>query len=183
MIQDAPDLSQYVSLDCEASGLEPPARTYPVSVGLCFPDLTTRHWLIRPAEAWLDWPWDPAAETIHGISRELLQSKGLPVEQVAVELADVVAGRTCVSDSDRDIGWIRTLYRAAGQDGAPFPHQEWHNVLEATAKARVSSAIAGLALIDDAVHGARRRFPPTHRADEDARTVMATLRLIAGLDP
>ncbi|NUB11261.1 hypothetical protein GAY28_00245 [Azospirillum brasilense] len=182
MIRDVPDLSQYVSLDCEASGLEPRELTFPVSVGVCLPDLTTRHWLIRPTQEWLDWPWDPVAEGIHGISRDMLLGEGLPVEQVAAELTEVVAGRTCVSDSDRDLGWIRTLYRAAGQDGAPFPHQEWYDVLEATAKARVSSAIAGLALIDDAVHGARRRYPPTHKADEDARTVMATLRLIAGLD-
>ncbi|KAA0677683.1 hypothetical protein [Roseomonas genomospecies 6] len=182
MTQGVPDLSRYVALDCEASGLEPRELTFPVSVGVSFSDLTTRHWLIRPAKEWLNWPWDPAAEAIHGISRDMLLAEGLPVEQVAAELADVVAGRTCVSDSDRDIGWIRTLYRATGQHGAPFPHQEWYDVLERIAKTKVSGPIAGLALIDDAVNGARRRYPPTHKADEDARTVMATLRLIAGID-
>lgn len=182
MTQDVPDLSQYVSLDCEASGLEPPARTFPVSVGLCFPDLTTCHWLIRPIQEWLDWRWDPAAQAIHGLDRDTLTGYGLPVEQVARKLTDAVGDRICVSDSPHDLRWIRTLYRATGQPKPPIRHEEWFDALATVAKTKTDNPTKCLALIDDAVNEANRRQPMTHRADSDAQTNMLELRLLAGLD-
>jgi hypothetical protein len=54
--------------------------------------------LIRPAACWDD--WSPAAEKLHGLSRDLLEREGEAVENVAHRLLDALGADGAVIASD-----------------------------------------------------------------------------------
>jgi hypothetical protein len=170
-----PDL---VFLDVESSGLRP--GSFPVEVGLSDDALASRSWKIRPLPAWTS--WDPAAEALHGLSRDGLGRDGLEVSAVARELALAVGGRVAVSDApDWDGEWLDLLYAAAGSARpfalvgieaavlCPGPDEPPGEALERAAAWAQGLAVAG------------GRFPHIHRAGDDARGLAAAWR--AAADP
>ena len=66
-------------VDVEASGFG--RASYPIEVGFVLPNGHSFCSLIYPEPEWTH--WDPQAETIHHISRELLLKKGHPACEVA----------------------------------------------------------------------------------------------------
>ena len=106
---DAQDLPAFI--DVEASGLG--RGSYPIEIGICLPDGSSRCWLIRPATHWH--AWDPAAERIHRLSRGLLMTHGRAIRSVAEELNAVLAGQVVYSDAwGNDMPWVAALFDEAG---------------------------------------------------------------------
>jgi hypothetical protein len=99
-------------LDIEASGFG--RGSYPIEVGFVLPDGDGDCMLIRPIDAWLH--WDPAAESLHHISRETLLRHGQPVSAVVDRLEAQLRGRVVYSDGwGHDYSWLAALYEAAGR--------------------------------------------------------------------
>ncbi|MDT8992373.1 hypothetical protein RQP54_15985 [Curvibacter sp. APW13] len=97
-------------LDIEASGLG--RKSYPIEVGLALPDGQAFCTLVRPESDWTH--WDPQAEQVHGIQRELLHTHGRPALEVAKALNERLAGMTVYSDGwANDYSWIGLLFDAA----------------------------------------------------------------------
>ena len=97
-------------LDIEASGFG--RKSYPIEVGVVMPDGQTFCTLVRPESDWTH--WDPQAEQVHGIARDLLHSRGRPVAEVAQTLNERLAGQTVYSDGwANDYSWIGILFDAA----------------------------------------------------------------------
>lgn len=98
-------------IDIEASGFG--SESYPIEVGVALGDGSKYCSLISPTPGWTH--WDPKAERIHRISRELLEQHGRPVRQVADKLNRLLTGKTLFSDGwVVDKPWLTTLYHAAG---------------------------------------------------------------------
>ncbi len=72
--------------------------SYPIETGLVLGDGRTFCRLIRPLPQWEH--WDPAAERMHGIRRELLHRRGIPPEDMAEELNRRLGRQSVYSD-----GW------------------------------------------------------------------------------
>ncbi len=97
-------------LDVEASGFG--RGSYPIEIGFVEPAGALFCSLVRPAPGWVH--WDPAAETLHGISRELLQRHGRPVDWVAAELNRRLAGQIVYCDGwAHDYPWVARLFDEA----------------------------------------------------------------------
>ena len=98
-------------IDVEASGFG--AGSYPIEVGVAFPDGKSWCGLIRPEPGWSH--WDPAAEAVHHISREILASRGKLARDVALDLNRLLAGQTIYSDAwGNDRSWLARLFDATG---------------------------------------------------------------------
>lgn len=99
-----------IIIDVEASGFG--RGSYPIEIGLALSQGDTRCFLIQPAEHWTH--WDSNGERLHGITRELLHSRGLPIVEVAKELNRLLAGQTVYSDGwGVDSAWIGKLFDEA----------------------------------------------------------------------
>lgn len=123
-----------VFLDFEASSLG--RHSYPIEVAWVFEDGSGESHLIRPMPDWTDWA--VAAETIHGISRDMLAAEGRPVDEVARRMVDVLSGHDLhASAPSWDGKWLSTLLRAAG-----LPRHALR--LRDTEAARFDAAIAAL---------------------------------------
>lgn len=97
-------------IDLEASGFG--SESYPIEVGFVLNDGKKFCTLISPAPGWTH--WDTKAEAIHHISKEILNTNGKPVEQVAAELNSLLSGRILYSDGwVVDKPWLTTLFYAA----------------------------------------------------------------------
>lgn len=98
-------------LDFEASSLG--KHSFPIDVAWVFEDGRAASRLIRPAEGWVD--WSAEAEAIHGISRQMLQRDGQPVDQVAAEMVEALAGHDLYASAPSwDGKWLSVLLRAGG---------------------------------------------------------------------
>lgn len=147
-------------LDFEASSFD----GYPIEVAISTADGEILSWLIRPAPGWTD--WSPKAETLHGISREMLVLDGTGVRDVARQLNLALADRVAYSDSPEFDGrWCRELFEAAGEEmlfsighaGAVIPDVPRRN-------AKIERE-------------ARRRAGPPHRAGRDVAFLVELYRL------
>lgn len=170
-------LDGILCLDFEASALARGSWPIEVAVADCTSG-ATRSWLIRPLDVWLAADvWDPAAQAVHGIAREELLASGLPVEQVAQELADACRDGLVLADGGvHDRYWLAVLYDAIGRE-PPFALGDFHDhavALALRAARDPQRAIASSEL------EAQIRFPRTHRAAADARSLAESLRLVAG---
>ncbi|MBL4607378.1 MAG: hypothetical protein JKY01_06055 [Pseudomonadales bacterium] len=97
-------------IDVEASGFG--AGSYPIEVGVVLSDRTTHCYLIQPEAEWTH--WSAEAESLHGISRELLMEKGQPAREVGECLNRILLGQTVYSDAwNYDFSWVGKLYDAA----------------------------------------------------------------------
>jgi hypothetical protein len=98
-------------IDFEASSLC--RRAYPIEVAWVFEDGRSEGYLIAPIEKWTD--WDPAAEAIHGISREQLSREGVSADVVAKRLVDALDGHEVFASAPSwDAKWLSALLRSAG---------------------------------------------------------------------
>lgn len=150
-------------LDIEASGFG--RNSYPIEVGYVLPDGESFCTLIRPEPEWTH--WDPAAEDLHHIPRDLALSRGRSVVEVARLLNERLAGRTLYTDGwANDYTWLAALYEAA--EMAPgFRIENLHALLREgeadrwhLVKQQVSEEL-----------GVQR-----HRASADARLLQLTLQ-------
>jgi hypothetical protein len=179
MIDPAPSretAQPIAALDFEASSLPGPG-SYPIEVGIAFAaDGATRSWLIRPELGWAAVGiWDPAAERLHGLTRDTLKRDGQPVEEVTVELAAAVAGHAVVSDAATADGyWLQMLYAATGRK-PPFRIAPLAPLLKDIIAATGDAAAGD---IERAAALALQRFPERHRAGPDARRLAEIIRIL-----
>ena len=103
-------LKEPLILDIEASGFG--AQSYPIEVGLAMQNDKRYCRLIKPQKNWRF--WSDEAQSVHGITRELLEKKGEHAVKVAGELNKLLAGRTVYSDAwVVDEPWVIKLFEAA----------------------------------------------------------------------
>ena len=102
-----------IIIDVEASGFG--TGSYPIEVGVALDDDTKFCSLIHPAPQWEH--WDDAAEKVHRIARELLQTHGRPVREVAARLNSLLEGKTLYTDAwVVDKPWLTALFYEAGMN-------------------------------------------------------------------
>lgn len=96
-----------IIIDIEASGFG--AEGYPIEVGVVFEDGSTFCSLITPAPEWTH--WDAEAEQVHRVARDILETYGRSVQEVAVTLNDMLRGKTAYSDGwEVDKPWLSALF-------------------------------------------------------------------------
>lgn len=99
-----------IFIDFEASSLDLIA-SYPIEVGVCFPDGEVKSWLIKPHVLWSD--WSEKAARIHGISKEELENDGTEISQVIKELNDILQDKIVYCDAwTFDSFWLHRLYKS-----------------------------------------------------------------------
>lgn len=97
-------------LDIEASGFG--RGSYPIEVGFCGANGALFCALIQPESDWQH--WDPSAEALHGITRELLRRHGRPARWMAEQLNARLGGQTVYCDGwGQDYPWLSRLFDAA----------------------------------------------------------------------
>jgi hypothetical protein len=150
-------------LDIEASGFG--RNSYPIEVGYVLPDGQAFCTLIRPEPEWTH--WDPAAERLHRISRDLVLTRGRPATEVARLLNARLLGQTVYSDGwANDYSWIGALF----------------DVAEMTPGFRVENLRALLQEAEaDRWHAVKQQITEElgmqrHRASTDARVLQLTLQ-------
>ncbi len=106
-----PTVSEPLILDVEASGFG--ATSYPIEIGLALDDGQKYCSLIMPAPDWTH--WDDEAEKVHRVPRDILETYGKPMKEVAEQMNELLAGKTVYTDGwVVDKPWITTLFHAAG---------------------------------------------------------------------
>ncbi|MBK7049745.1 MAG: hypothetical protein KBF98_08715 [Rhodoferax sp.] len=149
-------------VDVEASGFG--RASYPIEVGFVLPNGHSFCSLIYPEPEWTH--WDPQAETIHHISRELLLKKGHPACEVAHLLNSQLRGQTVYTDGwANDYSWLGRLFDVA--DLSPAFKLENLRVLLKEDEAERWHAVKS--------EVAHERGPQRHRASADARLLQLTL--------
>jgi len=149
-------------LDIEASGLG--RGSYPIEVGFVAADGGLFCSLVRPEPDWRH--WDPAAEALHGISRELLQRHGRSAAWMAEQLNERLAGQTVYCDGwGQDYPWLARLFDAAGQRPR-FRLDDLRRLLSEAEARRWHE-------VTDAVR--QREQLTRHRASSDARVLRLAL--------
>ncbi len=99
-----------VILDFEASGFG--SGSYPIEVGVALPDSSTHCRLIRPEPEWIH--WDVQAQSVHGITREILLERGHDVRECCQLLNEWLGGKTVYSDAwGHDSSWLHLLFDVA----------------------------------------------------------------------
>lgn len=166
-----------IFLDFEASSLG--RDSYPIEVGWAAEDGTAEAHLIRPSPQWTD--WDPAAESVHRLTRARLLAEGEPHEAVARRALDALGRQEVfVSAPSWDGKWMSVLLRAAGLPrhalrlrDADEAHQE---VVREILGERVEDR--ALAAILAAAHAEVEADPPQHRALADALRELQVWRAV-----
>lgn len=98
-------------LDIEASGFG--RASWPVEVGYVLADGRSHCTLVRPPPHWTH--WDPAAEGLHGITRQQALDHGREPREVARRLNEHLAGQTVYCDGwAHDYAWLAALFDEAG---------------------------------------------------------------------
>lgn len=98
-------------IDVEASGFGP--HGYPIEVGLALEPGIKFCRLIAPAPEWTH--WDAAAEAVHRVPRDILETYGQPATQVALDLNEVLGNSTVYSDGwGVDRPWLIQLFNRVG---------------------------------------------------------------------
>jgi hypothetical protein len=154
-------------LDMEASGFG--RDSYPIEVGFVLGDGRTWCTLIRPADGWTH--WDPAAERLHGISRDVVLRHGREVGLVAAQLNHELAGQTLYCDGwAHDYAWLNRLFDAA--DAVPAFRLD-------SLRSRLDEVEA------DRWHGVKQQVASEmpavrHRASTDAKLLQMTWQRLRG---
>lgn len=152
-----------VVLDVEASGFG--RHSYPIEIGFVQADGQSFCTLVRPEPSWTH--WDPTAEEVHHIPREVLVKRGRPVDEVARLLNRHLRGLTVYSDGwANDYSWLGRLFDTA--DLVPAFRLENLRLLLQEHEA-------------DQWHDVKRQVleetgPQRHRASADARVLQLTLQ-------
>lgn len=98
-------------VDVEASGFG--GESYPIEIGIALEGGAKFCTLIMPAPDWNH--WDDDAEKVHRVSRDILETYGKPMKDVAMFLNEILEGKTTYTDGwvvDRP--WLTILFHAAG---------------------------------------------------------------------
>lgn len=159
-------------IDFEASSLG--RHGYPIEVAWVLENGNSETFLIAPIEKWTD--WDPAAEAIHGISREQLNREGVATDVVANRLVDALQGHEVFASAPSwDGKWLSALLRSAG-----LPRHAVRISDTDTALTQLAAALLAPFLPSSEVHRATRQIVaeatshfagrrPAHRALPDAQ--------------
>lgn len=100
-----------VFLDFEASSLG--KKSFPIEVAWIFEDGQSKSILVRPLPEWSD--WSAEAESLHGISRERLETEGVSPETVAHQMLGALSGHELFASAPSwDGKWLSTLLRGGG---------------------------------------------------------------------
>jgi len=88
------------------------SSSYPIEIGVVT-FLSQRYCrLIKPQADWQYWSTEN--QQLHGISRDLLNERGLSAQQVCSELNELLIGQTVYSDSwETDNLWLTKLFDSA----------------------------------------------------------------------
>ncbi|MBC7956251.1 MAG: hypothetical protein H7Y33_10325 [Cytophagales bacterium] len=155
-------------LDIEASGFG--RHSYPIEVGYVLPDGSSYCSLIRPAPGWTH--WDPAAEQVHHIHRDMLQLHGRSVTEVAGQLNDRLRGCTVFCDGwAHDYTWLAALYEEAEM----VPSFKLDSLRSLLTEREVREWEGTRRLVSLEMKGEQR-----HRASADARLLQSTLVRLRG---
>ncbi len=96
-------------IDIEASGFG--SRSYPIEIGVVKTNGDRYCALIEPAPEWDH--WSESAQSIHGISRRLLESRGRKPREICIELNQFLGNITAYSDAwTHDSPWLNRLFFA-----------------------------------------------------------------------
>lgn len=159
-------------IDFEASSLG--RHGYPIEVAWVLEDGTAETYLLRPLEVWTD--WDPAAEAVHGISREQLLQQGSPADVVANRLIDALGGHEVFASAPSwDGKWLSLLLRSAG-----LPRHAIRLIDTDIGLSELAGALLAPFLPSSEIHRATRKIladaagrfddrTPAHRALQDAQ--------------
>lgn len=154
-------------VDVEASGFG--RASYPIEVGFVLPNGRSFCSLIYPQPEWTH--WDPQAERIHHISRELLLRKGRPAVEVAQLVNAQLQGQTVYTDGwANDYSWLGRLFDVAEQSPS-FKLENLRALLQEHEAERWHTVKNEIA---------HERGPQRHRASADARLLQLTLLRIRG---
>jgi hypothetical protein len=105
-----PSADRPLIIDVEASGFG--GTSYPIEIGLALDDGHKYCTLVLPEPGWTH--WDPEAEKVHRIARDVLEEYGRRGREVAETLNELLATRTIYSDGwVVDKPWLTTLFTAA----------------------------------------------------------------------
>ena len=97
-------------IDIEASGFGPDG--YPIEIGVAMEPGTKFCSLLLPREEWTH--WDLEAEKLHRIPRDILETYGSPIAEVAMALNALLENQTIYSDAwVLDKGWLAQMFYAA----------------------------------------------------------------------
>lgn len=97
-------------IDVEASGFG--AASYPIEIGIVRYDGAKWCKLLRPFDSWVH--WDTKAESLHGISQQMLHARGEEPHKVCVELNNFLGNTVVYSDGwVVDNPWLIKLFSAA----------------------------------------------------------------------
>ncbi len=155
-------------LDFESSSLS--ESSYPIEVGWVTHNngVDTPHsLLIKPADDWQN--WNPDAEKIHGISREQLLRDGIPIIDVMKTLMEDV-GDYIFATSSMDSYWFWKLARKAHELGYISPRVKKVDLYDFRFYMQWLATISpeGFLCLELAVDSAKKKYPITHRALQDA---------------
>jgi hypothetical protein len=159
-------------LDFEASGFG--ERSYPIEAAVVeCATLECRSWLIRPSPRWMsEGTWSAEAAALHRIEMSDLLTDGLPIAQVATELAECCRGKQVLCDGgEHDQRWLTTLF-AAAERNVPFLIGDFDSFASALAQGADRCS-------DQLVESSEFRVPMHHRAPTDARLLAEMLRQLA----
>lgn len=105
------ELSRFVFVDCESSGLH--SGSYPIEIGVGFCSGESLSRLIRPTPEWKASYWDKAAENIHHITQEELED-GYDVLDVAKWFLNIIRRKIVCSDNPKyEAYWVGKLLESA----------------------------------------------------------------------
>ena len=150
-------------LDIEASGFG--RSSYPIEVGCVLSDGKSFCTLIRPEPSWTH--WDPAAERLHHIPRDLVMDKGRSALEVAQMLNVQLRGQTVYSDGwANDFTWINALFEVADLS----PYFKLENLRSLLREDEVDRWHDMKQQVGEELGEAR------HRASNDARLLQRTLQ-------
>ena len=152
-------------IDVEASGFG--AGSYPIEIGISGPGSVLNCFLIRPLPEWQH--WDPAAERLHGISQQVLQTHGRDPGKVADRLNHLLAGEVVYTDAwGQDMAWLARLMEETER---PMRFRV-ESVLTLLDEAELERWDAVKGAVMDKVQASR------HRASTDARILRLTFKTL-----
>ncbi len=102
-----------IIIDIEASGFG--SHSYPIEVGIALDTDSKYCSLILRDPDWTH--WDTEAEKVHCITRDVLETHGKPLRDVATHLNELLADKTLYSDGwVVDKPWLTTLFNKANME-------------------------------------------------------------------
>jgi hypothetical protein len=134
-----------VFLDFEASSLA--KASYPIEIAWVFEAGQSETHLIAPVPAWTD--WDEGAAKIHGIARGDLIAHGMPVEQLAERMLEILGPHDLFASAPSwDGKWLSALLRAAGKPRHALRLRDTEEARAEMARAVLGDRLVGSALED-----------------------------------